>query len=116
MHGHGDDGALWKVLYGDAERKRHRAAQGDAGLAGKIARKDNAHGHPLRDVVQRHRKDQHGRTRKGARGTLRLVREGMQMGNQMIERQKKQDPEPKAHGRRQKGEIAIGGALFDRGD
>ena len=104
--GHGDDGTLREVLDGNAKGKCQRPGGGDLSRSGKVSSVDHAHCHTLRDVVQRHRQNHHGGALELAFGAFGLQAVLVQMGDEMIQQQQKQDPQPETHRRREKRQPA----------
>ena len=81
--GHGDDRTLGKVLNGDADRKGERSARGDEGTPREIARVDDTDGHAFGNIVEGHRKDEHGGPLEGGVHPLRIFAARMQMGQEL---------------------------------
>ena len=100
--GHGDNGSLREVLDGNAKGKCQRPGGGDLGSSGKVAGIDHAHCHTLRDVVQRHRQNHHGGALELAFWPFGLQTVLVQMRDEMVQQQQKQDAQPETHRRREK--------------
>ena len=64
--------------------------------------------HALRDVVQRNGQHHHGGALQLAVGALSLLAVPVQVRDDMIQQQQKQDPHPETHHRREKRQLAEG--------
>ena len=112
---HGDDGTLREVLDGNAKGKCQRPGGGDLSRSGKVSGIDHAHCHTLRDVVQRYRQNHHGGALELAFWPFGLQTVLVQMWDEMVQQQQKQDTQPETHRRREKRQPAqIRGLLHSR--
>ena len=66
------------------------------------------HCHALRDVVQRNGQHHHGGALQLAVGALSLLAVPVQVRDDMIQQQQKQDSHPETHHRREKRQLAEG--------
>ena len=88
---------------------------GDLSRPGKVSGIDYAHCHTLRDVVQRHRQNHHGGALELAFWPFSLQTVLVQMRDEMVQQQQKQDAQPETHRRREKCQPAqIHGLLHSR--
>ena len=114
--GHGDDGPLGEVLDRDAQRQGQRPHHGDLAVSGQKTRVYHPDRHPLRDIVQGDRQHQHGRAPQPGAGSLRLPAPPVEVRDQVIQPQQKEDAAPKADDRRQEAPDSRAGGLLHGGD
>ena len=83
-------------MNGDADRQHQRAHCGDLRVSRKITGVDDAHGHPLRQIVQSDGQHQHRRSLKPAVWAFSLRAAPVQMGNNVVQGEKEQDAKPES--------------------
>lgn len=104
--------ALREVLDGNAKGKRQHPGGSDLSSSGKVSGIDYAHCHTLWDVVQRYRQNHHGGALELAFGSFGLQAVLVQMRDEMVQQQQKQDAKPEARCRREKRQPAQICSLF----
>ena len=114
--GHGEDGALRKVLNGNAQRERQSARHGDVSLSREPAGIDHAHRHALWQVVERHRQGEHGGTSQAAGHALGTVTALVEVGNKLVQQQQEQNAHPEADEGGHKRPFSHAGCLIHGGN
>ena len=113
---HGDDRPFREVLNGDAQRQGQRTGRRDLRAAGAVPGVYHADGHALRDVVQRHGQHHHRRALQAALRPFGLGAVRVQVRDDVIQCEQKQDAEPEAQKGGEERELPHTCRLLDRRD